>query len=114
MRGWWGCWGRTCHGIRYDDEGDHAYTVCSCGGWTGDYFAEGEAGPFDDHLADVVLAWLGGLLAGDEVREAATKRLATSLRGSLGRPTTAQDIEAYRPDADAVLGVVRDAVGVTG
>ena len=57
---------------RYDDAGGHAYTVCSCGGWTGDYFAEGEAGPFDDHLADAVLAWLGGLLAGDEVREAAT------------------------------------------
>lgn len=49
---------------RYDDEGASVGTYCSCGGWEGDYFADGEAGPFDEHLAGVVLAWVAGR-AGD-------------------------------------------------
>lgn len=45
---------------RYDGEGEEIGTHCTCGRWEGDYFADGEAGPFDDHLADEVLSTLGG------------------------------------------------------
>ena len=44
---------------RYDGEGEEIGTHCTCGRWEGDYFADGEAGPFDDHLADEVLSTLG-------------------------------------------------------
>lgn len=43
---------------RYDDEGAPVGTYCTCGEWTGDYFADGEAGPFDEHLAAMVGAWI--------------------------------------------------------
>jgi hypothetical protein len=47
---------------RYDEQGESGGTYCTCGDWTGDYFADGEAGPFDAHLAAVlnaaVDAWL--------------------------------------------------------
>lgn len=38
---------------RYDD-GESVGTYCGCGEWEGDYFADGEAGPFDDHLAEAL------------------------------------------------------------
>jgi hypothetical protein len=40
---------------RYDDDGASVGTYCTCGGWEGDYFADGEAGPFDTHLATHVV-----------------------------------------------------------
>jgi hypothetical protein len=43
---------------RYRDDGESVGTYCTCGRWEGDYFADGEAGPFDDHLADEILEWL--------------------------------------------------------
>jgi hypothetical protein len=43
---------------RYRDDGESIGTFCTCRGWEGDYFADGEAGPFDEHLADVILEWL--------------------------------------------------------
>lgn len=51
---------------RYDGEGEEIGTHCTCGRWEGDYFADGEAGPFDDHLADEVLSTLGGDLTASE------------------------------------------------
>lgn len=53
---------------RYDDEGHSAGTYCTCGGWEGDYFADGQAGPFDDHLAAAVLAHLRAVAADEGVR----------------------------------------------
>ena len=55
---------------RYDDEGASVGTYCICGGWEGDYFADGEAGPFDDHVAAAVRAWLADRLADGGLREA--------------------------------------------
>lgn len=45
---------------RYRDDGEAIGTYCTCGGWTGDYFADGEAGPFDDHLAAALRAAVEG------------------------------------------------------
>lgn len=68
---------------RYDDDGESIGTYCTCGEWEGDYFADGEAGPFDVHLAEVLLAlfeqakqegaaeaWDAGYMSGWEDRDA--------------------------------------------
>lgn len=60
---------------RYDDEGGSVGTYCTCGGWTGDYFADGEAGPFDDHLAQVVADWLRERAADEAVQSEVSSRL---------------------------------------
>lgn len=50
---------------RYDDDDLPAGTFCTGCDWQGDYFADGEAGPFDDHLAAAILAsdWLAAYVA---------------------------------------------------
>jgi hypothetical protein len=45
---------------RYDDDGHHVATYCTCGGWEGDYFTDGTAGPFDEHLAAALADRFGG------------------------------------------------------
>lgn len=40
---------------RYDDDGHPVGTYCIGCDWTGNYFADGEAGPFDDHVARALL-----------------------------------------------------------
>ena len=39
---------------RWDPYGIPTGTYCTCGDWEGDYFADGEAGPFDAHLAAAI------------------------------------------------------------
>ena len=57
---------------RYDDD-DPIGTECTCGGWEGDYFADGEAGPFDLHLAaalaDAGYVHRGEASDGDAIRD---------------------------------------------
>lgn len=47
---------------RYRDDGESIGTACTCGEWEGNYFADGEQGPFDHHLAamidEALDAWL--------------------------------------------------------
>lgn len=66
---------------RYDDDGAPVGTYCSCGGWEGDYFADGEAGPFDEHLAAMVGAWLG-TDAGQRAAETARNGPRSDLRSA--------------------------------
>lgn len=43
---------------RYRDDGEAIGTYCTCGNWQGNYFADGESGPFDLHLATVLASLL--------------------------------------------------------
>lgn len=56
---------------RYDEDGNSVGTYCTCGDWEGGYFADGEAGPFDEHLAQAVIRWLETVAGDAAVREAA-------------------------------------------
>lgn len=50
---------------RYDDHGNSIGTYCTCGTWEGDYFADGEAGPFDEHLAGALVLLFPPVKSGD-------------------------------------------------
>jgi hypothetical protein len=77
---------------RYDAVGVHAGTYCTCGGWEGGYFADGEAGPFDGHLAAAIREWL----LSDAVVERAANALAE-------RNYAASTYNFHRADARAAL-----------
>src|SRR5690348_14718279 len=53
---------------RYNDDGDTIGTYCTGCEWEGDYFADGDAGPFDDHLAAALAPLLDEFQAEDEAR----------------------------------------------
>ena len=91
---------------RCDDEGQFVGTYCTCGDWEGDYFADGEAGPFDDHLAAAVLAWVDARL-GEARWDIATEvaRAGGAVQGVDGD---------WSAEADAALGVLRAALGLEG
>lgn len=90
---------------RYDDDGQAVGTYCICGEWEGDYFADGEAGPFDDHLAAVVLAWVDARLGG------ARKGAGAAVAAYEVSVATLDDtsVDGY---VDAALTAVRAALGV--
>ena len=52
-----------------DDDDGASLGTCTCGGWAGGYFADGEAGPFDDHLEAAILAHLAERLRSPEVED---------------------------------------------
>lgn len=60
---------------RYRDDGEAIGTYCTCDGWTGDYFADGEAGPFDAHLAAALNAEVARWLADEGTRERVAKAI---------------------------------------
>lgn len=93
---------------RYGDDGESVGTYCTGCDWAGDYFAEGDAGSFDDHLAAAVFAsrWLA---AHDErVRAEERERLAGVLRAASEDETTwPRLVLGYQAAAGIVRAPVR-------
>jgi hypothetical protein len=96
---------------RYDEQGESGGTYCTCGDWTGDYFADGEAGPFDAHLAAVLNAAVDAWLADEKTRDAVAEAVAVSGANYLTGVESSRLYDAYRFGDDAVrLQDVADGV----
>jgi hypothetical protein len=92
---------------RYDEQGEAGGTYCTCGDWTGDYFADGEAGPFDAHLAAVLNAAVDAWLADEETREAVADALWTeNARLTMPEFRNMPDAEAKGRFATAALAAL--------
>lgn len=106
---------------RYDDDSERVGTYCTCGGWEGDYFADGEAGPFDDHLAAMINAELIWILARLDETESMLERTERQIHepggfidqtvdadetiGNLRRQVVAMEGRSAQATTDALEGV---------